>query len=75
MEEQGQVLFNVMVGVAGMFGGWILNNISRSIERLDKDVRQMPLTYVTRVDYRADIDEVKQILNRIWDKLDDKADK
>jgi hypothetical protein len=34
MEEQGQVLFNVMVGVAGMFGGWILNNISRSIERL-----------------------------------------
>jgi hypothetical protein len=52
-----------------------LNNISRSIERLDKDVRQMPLTYVTRVDYRADIDEVKQILGRIWDKLDDKADK
>jgi hypothetical protein len=58
-----------------MFGGWILNNISRSIERLDKDVRQMPLTYVTRIDYRADIDEVKQILGRIWDKLDDKADK
>jgi hypothetical protein len=75
MEEQGQVLFNVMVGVAGMFGGWILNNISRSIERLDKDVRQMPLTYVTRVDYRADIDEIKSMLMRINDKLDDKADK
>ena len=75
MEEQGQILFNVAVGIAGLFGGWILNNISRSIERLDKDVRQMPLTYVTRVDYRADIDEVKQILGRIWDKLDDKADK
>ena len=75
MEEQGQVLFNVMVGVAGMFGGWILNNISRSIERLDKDVRAMPLTYVTRVDYRADIDEIKAMLMRIHDKLDDKADK
>lgn len=73
--EDGQILFNIIVGVAGMFGGWILNNISRSIERLDKDVRQMPLTYVTRADYRADIDEVKQILGRIWDKLDDKADK
>jgi hypothetical protein len=73
--EDGQILFNIIVGVAGMFGGWILNNISRSIERLDKDVRQMPLTYVTRVDYRVDIDEVKQILGRIWDKLDDKADK
>jgi hypothetical protein len=73
--DDGQLLFNIIVGVAGMFGGWILNNISRSIERLDKDVRQMPLTYVTRIDYRADIDEVKQILGRIWDKLDDKADK
>jgi hypothetical protein len=73
--EDGQILFNIIVGVAGMFGGWILNNISRSIERLDKDVRQMPLTYVTSVDYRADIDEVKQILGSIWDKLDDKADK
>lgn len=73
--EDAQVLFNIAVGIAGMFGGWILNNISRSIERLDKDVRQMPLTYVTRADYRSDIDEIKTILGRIWDKLDDKADK
>lgn len=73
--DEMQVIFNIAVGIAGMFGGWILNNISRSIERLDKDVRNMPLTYVTRADYRADIDEVKSILGRIWDKLDDKADK
>jgi len=75
MDDQGQVLFNIIVGVAGMFGGWILNNISRSIDRLDKDVRAMPLTYVTRADYRADIDEIKTMLMRINDKLDDKADK
>jgi hypothetical protein len=73
--EDGQILFNIVVGVAGMFGGWILNNISRSIERLDKDVRAMPLTYVTRADYRADIDEIKSMLMRINDKLDDKEDK
>jgi hypothetical protein len=73
--EDGQILFNIAVGIAGMFGGWILNNISRSIERLDKDVRAMPLTYVTRADYRADIDEIKAILMRINDKLDDKEDK
>ena len=73
--EDGQVFFNIAVGIAGMFGGWILNNISRSIERLDKDVRAMPLTYVTRADYRADIDEIKAMLMRINDKLDDKEDK
>ena len=73
--EDGQILFNIIVGLAGVFGGWILNNISRSIERLDKDVRQMPLTYVTRADYRSDIDEIKSMLMRINDKLDEKADK
>jgi hypothetical protein len=73
--EDPQVLFNIMVGIAGMFGGWILNNISRSIERLDKDVRQMPLTYVTQTSYQRDIDEIKGMLRLIFDKLDDKADK
>jgi len=73
--DDGQILFNIIIGVAGTFGGWILNNISRSIERLDKDVRALPLTYVTRADYRADIDEIKTMLMRINDKLDDKADK
>lgn len=71
----GQMIFNFLVALAGFLGGWILNNISRSIEVLDRDVRSMPLTYVTRVDYRADIEEIKMMLNRINDKMDDKADK
>ena len=45
---EAQILFNVLVGIAGLFGGWILNNISRSIEKLDEDVREMPLTYITQ---------------------------
>jgi hypothetical protein len=73
--DDGQILFNIIIGIAGLFGGWILNNISRSIERLDRDVRAMPLTYVTRVDYHKDIDEIKTMLMRINDKLDAKADK
>ena len=71
----GQMIFNFLVALAGFLGGWILNNISRSIEVLDRDVRNMPLTYVTRVDYRADIEEIKMMLNRINDKIDEKADK
>ena len=70
-----QVLFNIILGVAAFFGGWMVNNLTRSIERLDKDVRQMPLTYVSRADYRQDIEEIKSMLNRINDKLDAKADK
>ena len=70
-----QILFNIVVGVAGLFGGWILNNISQSIRTLDKDVRNMPLTYVTQAHYQRDIDEIKGMLDKIFNKLDDKVDK
>jgi phage regulator Rha-like protein len=77
-----QILFNIIVGVAGLFGGWILNNISRSIEKLDEDVRDMPLTYVTQDSYNRDqnryqreFDEIKGMLRLIFDRLEDKADK
>jgi hypothetical protein len=70
-----QVLFNIAVGMAGFFGGWTLNNVSRTIEKLDKDVRSMPLTYVTQNHYQRDIDEIKGMLRLIFDRLDDKADK
>lgn len=70
-----QVLFNIVVGVAAFFGGWSLNQITRSIERLDKDVRNMPLTYVTQTTYQRDIDDIKNMLSKIFDKLDEKMDK
>ena len=77
-----QVLFNIIVGVAGLFGGWILNNISRSIEKLDEDVRDMPLTYITQDSYNRDqsryqreFDEIKGMLRLIFDRLESKADK
>lgn len=70
-----QVLFNIILGVAAFFGGWMVNNLTRSIERLDKDVRQMPLTYVSRADYRQDINEIKDMLGKIFDKFDTKVDK
>jgi hypothetical protein len=70
-----QYLFNVAVSIAGFLGGWVLNNIYQTIRLLDKDVRQMPLNYVAKDDYRRDIDEVKEICRQIFAKLDNKADK
>jgi len=70
-----QVLFNISVAIAGFFGGWVLNNFYRSIERLDADVRAMPHMYVGREDYRNDMREIKDMLGKIFDKLDGKVDK
>jgi hypothetical protein len=70
-----QEAFNIIVGLAGVMGGWILNNITKAIERLDADVREMPRTYITKEDYHRDIDEIKDICKQIFDKLDNKVDK
>ena len=69
-----QVLFNIVLGVAAFLGGWTVNNLTRSIERLDKDIRNMPLTYVTQTTYQRDIDDIKSMLGKIFDKLDEKMD-
>lgn len=70
-----QILFNGAVALAAFFGGYVLNSIMRSIERLDTDVRAMPIHYVSKDDYRADLKELKEIMQRIFDKIDGKADK
>ena len=70
-----QAIFNVVVGIAAFFGGWVLNSITKAIQRLDEDVRKMPIVYVTKDDYRHDIDEIKSILGKIFDRLEHKADK
>ena len=70
-----QQIFNVIVGLAAFFGGWVLNNITKAIERLDDDVRDLPHMYVGKEDYRRDIDEIKDICKQIFAKLDNTADK
>jgi len=70
-----QMGFNILVGLVAFFGGWILNNISKTLDRLDQDVRNMPKTYVIKEDYHRDIDELKSICHQIFDRLESKADK
>ena len=70
-----QILFNIAVALCGFLCGWVLNNISKSIDRLDVDVRALPHTYVTREDYCEDMRDVKDMLTKIFDRLEAKQDK
>jgi hypothetical protein len=70
-----QQLFNILMGVITFLGGWVLNNITKSIDRLDSDIRQMPHAYLSKDDYHRDIADVKDMLGKIFDKLDNKQDK
>jgi len=74
-----QMLFNVLIGVSAFMGGWILNNLTRSIDKLDKDVRNMPHVYVTKADYRDDVQHIRRTLDDIFNLINQlsttKADK
>ena len=70
-----QILFNIAVAIAGFFGGWTLNRIYIAIDRLDGDVRNMPHNYISKDDYKTDIRDIRDMLGKIFDKLDNKADK
>lgn len=65
-----QVLFNIAFTTAGFLGGWVLNNMTKAIERLDSDVRDMPKTYVTKDDWREDMKALKSDMDKGFDKLD-----
>jgi hypothetical protein len=77
--EDIQVLFNIILGVAAFLGGWVVNNLTRTIERLDKDVRNMPHMYVRREDYKDDIEYIRKTLDDIFNLINQlsstKADK
>jgi hypothetical protein len=71
----GQSLFNLVLGIAAFFGGWTLNNITRMLNRIDDDIREMPHVYLSKDDYKTDIAEIKGMLGKIFDRLENKADK
>jgi hypothetical protein len=59
--------------------GWLSRETFSSIKNLKEDVSKLredlPKTYVARDDYKEDIREIKEITIKIFDKLDNKADK
>lgn len=81
-----QVLFNIAYGLAGIFGGYVLNRVYSSLDRLDDDVRKIPLNYVQKDDFKTAVADIKndirtgfaqvdRTLNSLFDRVNEKADK
>ena len=82
MDVDYQMLFNIALGAASFLGGWVLNNMTKAIERLDKDVRDIPVIYVSKDDFRDMRDEMRHgfdkidaTLGTIFKRLERKEDK
>jgi len=74
-----QTIFNVGLGAVMAILGWFAHEVWTAVKELKSDLsglrEAMPKTYVMKEEYRRDIYEIKEMLTRIFDKLDDKADK
>ena len=74
-----QVIINIAAGALLAAIGWWCREIWDSIKDLKEDVKKievdLPTNYVRRVDIDARLDKIDQVLERIFDKLDAKADK
>jgi len=74
-----QDLLNIAFGVASSVLGWFAREMWSAVKELKTDLaklrEELPRSYVMKEDYRRDIYEIKEMLNKIFDRLDGKVDK
>lgn len=74
-----QDLYNITVGVCGAAIGWLLKVIWESVRALQADMREIEkelrTKFVGKDDYRADVQELKDMVRAIFERLERKADK
>ena len=59
--------------------GWFARELWGAVKALKEDLRELerelPNVYVRRDDHKDDMREIKQMLEKIFDRLENKADK
>ena len=74
-----QPIFNLVGGAILVGVGWWCKEIWDSVKSLAKDVKaievDLPKHYVSKADIDTRLDKIDMVLERIFDKLDAKADK
>ena len=77
MEPQN--LIDTILGVGFAVLGWFARELWAAVKELKADLSKLredlPKSYVARDDYRDDLNEIKSMLGKIFDKLDNKQDK
>jgi hypothetical protein len=75
----GQLIFNLAGGAAIAAGGWFAREIWGAVKELRSDLHELevdlPKSYVMRVDLDKRMEHIEYMFQRIYDKLDGKADK
>lgn len=74
-----QSIVNLCIGAGLAAIGWWCREIWDSVKALKSDIQklqiELPTSYVRKIDIDARLDKIDSVLERIFDKLDDKVDK
>ena len=74
-----QHLINALIGGGFAILGWFARELWAAVKELKVDLgklrEDLPKEYVARDDYREDIRDIKSMLGKIFERLDNKADR
>ena len=74
-----QDLINALLGGGFTVLGWFARELWAAVKELKSDLAKLredlPKEYVARDDYREDIRDIKSMLAKIFEKLEQKADR
>ena len=74
-----QTIINFGLTTVSLVVGWFARELWAAVKELKADLahlrEELPKQYLAKDDYRDDIREIKNMLNKLFDRIDHKADK
>ena len=74
-----QAIINLIIGAVLSVLGWFARQLWDAVQDLKSDMKQievdLPTHYVRKEDLESRLDRIEASLNRIFERLDNKADK
>jgi uncharacterized UPF0160 family protein len=71
-----QSLLNLLFSSAGLILGWFLRELWSAVKELKGDLaklrEELPKEYVTKNDYREDVKELKDMISKLFDILENR---
>lgn len=77
MDDQG--IINIIIGFVLSVLGWFARQLWDAVQTLKNDMKELevdlPTYYLRKDEFESKLDKIEAMLERIFDKLDHKADK
>lgn len=74
-----QDIINVIIGVILSVLGWFARQLWDAVQTLKNDMKELevelPTHYLRKDEFESRLDKIENMLERIFDRLDSKADK